>query len=105
MKFSPKEGVGNAGFPWHPRPRVRLALVKSPPRVRDDRDTPPLWDETVGINKAVSTKPGSEIFLVRPLDTKMASQPVGQISWRTRSDFTSGEALISALFEQQIVQP
>src|SRR5229473_4507505 len=29
MNPSPKEGVGNAGCPLHPRPRVRFALVKS----------------------------------------------------------------------------
>jgi hypothetical protein len=29
MNLSPLEGVGNAGCPWHPQPRVRLALVKS----------------------------------------------------------------------------
>ena len=25
----PKEGVGNAGCPWHPQPRVRLVLVEA----------------------------------------------------------------------------
>ena len=25
----PKEGVGNAGCPWHPQPRVRFALVEA----------------------------------------------------------------------------
>jgi len=29
MNLPPKEGVGNAGCPLHPQPRVRLALVKS----------------------------------------------------------------------------
>jgi hypothetical protein len=29
MNPSPKEGVGNAGCPLHPQPRVRFALVKS----------------------------------------------------------------------------
>src|SRR5713226_5482829 len=28
MNLPPKEGVGNAGCPLHPQPRVRLALVK-----------------------------------------------------------------------------
>src|SRR6267143_3328977 len=28
-RIPPKEGVGNAGCPWHPQPRVRFALVKS----------------------------------------------------------------------------
>jgi hypothetical protein len=34
-----------------------------------------------GINKAVSTKAGSEIFLRTGLDTMVAEAPVGQISW------------------------
>jgi hypothetical protein len=29
LYLPPKEGVGNAGCPLHPRARVRLALVKS----------------------------------------------------------------------------
>jgi hypothetical protein len=29
MNLPPLEGVGNAGCPWHPQPRVRFALVKS----------------------------------------------------------------------------
>ena len=29
INLSPKEGVGNAGCPWHPQPRVRFALVES----------------------------------------------------------------------------
>jgi hypothetical protein len=34
-----------------------------------------------GINKGVSTKAGSEIFLRMGLDTIFAEPPVGQISW------------------------
>jgi hypothetical protein len=29
LNLSPLEGVGNAGCPLHPQPRVRFALVKS----------------------------------------------------------------------------
>jgi hypothetical protein len=35
MNLPPFEGVGNAGCPWHPRPRVRFALVKSTLRELD----------------------------------------------------------------------
>src|SRR6266851_8059903 len=28
MNLPPKEGVGNAGCPWHPRPRVHLVVVE-----------------------------------------------------------------------------
>ena len=37
MKFSPKEGVGNAGCPLHPRPRVHLVVVE---RTRVTTSTP-----------------------------------------------------------------
>ena len=60
-QLSPKEGAGNAGCPLHPRPRVHLVLVE---RTR----------------VTTSTKRGSEIFFSRALDTKLARQPVGQIS-------------------------
>src|SRR5882757_2843380 len=28
MNLPPKEGVGNAGCPWHPRPRVHFVVVE-----------------------------------------------------------------------------
>src|SRR5260221_4029591 len=37
MKLSPKEGVGNAGCPLHPRPRVHLVVVE---RTRVTTSTP-----------------------------------------------------------------
>src|SRR5882762_10098198 len=37
MKLPPKEGVGNAGCPLHPRPRVHLVLVE---RTRVTTSTP-----------------------------------------------------------------
>src|SRR5882757_4454828 len=37
MNFPPKEGVGNAGCPLHPRPRVHLVLVE---RTRVTTSTP-----------------------------------------------------------------
>src|SRR6267142_2007327 len=37
MNLPPKEGVGNAGCPWHPRPRVHLVVVE---RTRVTTSTP-----------------------------------------------------------------
>src|ERR1700716_72918 len=37
MNLTPKEGVGNAGCPWHPRPRVHLVVVE---RTRVTTSTP-----------------------------------------------------------------
>src|ERR1700716_1701324 len=38
--LSPKEGVGNAGCPLHPQPRVRFALVKKHTSKRVHRNHP-----------------------------------------------------------------
>src|SRR5882762_4115805 len=46
MKLPPKEGVGNAGCPLHPRPRVHLVLVE---RTRVTTSTP----ESPGIPRAM----------------------------------------------------
>ena len=40
MNLPPKEGVGNAGCPWHPQPRVRLALVEMHTSKRVPRNHP-----------------------------------------------------------------
>src|SRR5216684_3310729 len=67
---------------------ARKTLPRPPhpvPYVRDDRETPLCVGRDGGINKAVSTKRRSEIFLLMALDTKSTRQPVGQISWRLRA--------------------
>src|SRR5712664_1075305 len=40
MNLSPLEGVGNAGCPWHPQPRVRFALVEMHTSQRVPRNHP-----------------------------------------------------------------
>jgi hypothetical protein len=40
MNLPPKEGVGNAGCPWHPQPRVRFALVEMHASKRVPRNHP-----------------------------------------------------------------
>jgi hypothetical protein len=62
------------------RAQNAAASTASRPYVRDDRETPLCVGRDGGINKSVSTKPPSEIFLLIALDTKLAGQPVGQIS-------------------------
>ena len=37
MKLPPKEGVGNAGCPLHPRPRVHLVVVERRAAIRPTR--------------------------------------------------------------------
>src|SRR5712691_8204023 len=37
LYLPPKEGVGNAGCPWHPRPRVHLVVIE---RTRVTTSTP-----------------------------------------------------------------
>ena len=37
LNFPPKEGVGNAGCPWHPRPRVHLVVVERRAAIRATR--------------------------------------------------------------------
>jgi hypothetical protein len=61
-----------------PRQQRRPRPPHPAPHVRDDRDTPLLSRRDDGINKAASTKWGSEIFLRKGLDTKRADLPVGQ---------------------------
>ena len=57
MKFSPKEGVGNAGCPLHPRPRVHLVLVE---RTRVTTSTPESPDVPArnGFNGFLRALPG-----------------------------------------------
>ena len=40
MNLPPLEGVGNAGCPWHPQPRVRFALVEMHTSKRVPRNHP-----------------------------------------------------------------
>ena len=75
--------------------RVSVARLASQPastasrtNVRDDRDTPLLRVRDVRIDKAVSTKPRSEIFFQRELDLAISKQPDGQITW-VKEDWTN----------------
>src|SRR6266852_2001577 len=62
MNLSPKEGVGNAGCPLHPRPRVHLVLVE---RTRATTSTPesPGHPARNGFNAFLRALPGDRAVL------------------------------------------
>src|SRR6202049_3396322 len=61
MNLPPKEGVGNAGCPLHPRPRVHLVLVE---RTRVTTSTPesPGIPARNGFNSLCRALPGDRLF-------------------------------------------
>src|SRR6266850_6209199 len=62
MNLPPKEGVGNAGCPWHPRPRVHLVVVE---RTRVTTSTPesPGVPARNGFNGFLRALPGDRALL------------------------------------------
>src|SRR5439155_12039712 len=76
MNFPPKEGVGNAGCPLHPRPRVHLVVVE---RTRVTTSTPesPGIPARNGFNGLLRALPGDRALLP-PSSADIASpRPVG----------------------------
>ena len=76
MNLPPKEGVGNAGCPWHPRPRVHFVVVE---RTRVTTSTPesPGVPARNGFNGFLRALPGDRALLPpSPADTSCLS-PVG----------------------------
>src|SRR6266478_4312912 len=76
MNLPPKEGVGNAGCPLHPRPRVHLVLVE---RTRVTTSTPESPDIPArnGFNGFLRALPGDRALLP-PSPTDMSClSPVG----------------------------
>src|SRR6266851_9299513 len=72
----PKEGVGNAGCPWHPRPRVHLVVVE---RTRVTTSTPESPDVPArnGFNGFLRALPGDRALLPpSPCGLKVLSSPV-----------------------------
>ncbi len=70
---------------WPARTSARRQRPPYPaPYVRDDRETPLCVGGDAGINKAVSTRRRSEIFLELGLDSFARKLPVGQIGWPVR---------------------
>src|SRR5258705_9789629 len=62
MNLPPKEGVGNAGCPWHPRPRVHFVVVE---RTRVTTSTPeaPGIPTRNGFNGFLRALPGDRALL------------------------------------------
>src|SRR5712672_1964670 len=76
MKLPPKEGVGNAGCPLHPRPRVHLVVVE---RTRVTTSTPESPDVPArnGFNGFLRALPGDRALLPpSPCGLKVLSSPV-----------------------------
>src|SRR5882724_12575203 len=76
MNLSPKEGVGNAGRPMHPRPRVHLVVVE---RTRVTTSTPesPGIPARNGFNGFLRALPGDRALLPpSPCGLKVLSSPV-----------------------------
>src|ERR1700681_3259896 len=72
--FRPREGVGNAGCPLHPRPRVHFVLVE---RTRVTTSTPesPGIPARNGFNGFLRALPGDRAFCHRRLRTNVLSAP------------------------------
>src|SRR6266581_1846669 len=76
LEFPPKEGVGNAGCPLHPRPRVHLVVVE---RTRVTTSTPesPGVPARNGFNGFLRALPGDRALLPpSPCGLKVLSSPV-----------------------------
>ncbi len=75
LEFPPKEGVGNAGCPWHPRPRVHLVVVE---RTRVTTSTPesPGVPARNGFTAYFVLSPAIGLFCHRRLADKVLSSPV-----------------------------
>src|SRR6202165_1229463 len=76
MNLPPKEGVGNAGCPLHPRPLVHFVLVE---RTRVTTSTPesPGIPARNGFNGFLRALPGDRPFCHRRLRIKSCLNPVG----------------------------
>ena len=81
MDLPPKEGVGNAGCPLHPRPRVHLVLVE---RTRETTSTPerPAFPHAMVLTGSFVLSPVTGLVCHRRLRTNVLSKP-------GRADLTS----------------
>jgi hypothetical protein len=58
----------------------RIRVHRIPPRVRDDREPPLMWDGTAKSKPVIWVSCEEEIFLQKGLDTNCRRQSVGQIT-------------------------
>src|SRR6266849_2031113 len=81
INLPPKEGVGNAGCPWHPQPRVRLALVKKHTSKRVPRNHP-TFPHAMVLTVSFALSPVTGLFCHRRPRTNVVPKP-------GRADITS----------------
>ena len=77
LYLPPLEGVGNAGCPWHPRPRVHLVVIE---RTRVTTSTPESPDVPArnGFNGFLRALPGDRALLPPSLSgLRFCPRPVG----------------------------
>jgi hypothetical protein len=79
--FRPKEGVGNAGCPLHPRPRVHFVLVEST-RVTTSTPESPGIPARNGFTAYVALSPVTGLFCHRRQRIKFCLSPVGPTQLR-----------------------
>src|SRR6266705_3440797 len=81
INLSPKEGVGNAGCPLHPRPRVHLVVVE---RTRVTTSTPESPDVPArnGFNGFLRALPGDRACLPPSSTDRFCLSPVGPTQLR-----------------------
>src|SRR6266404_7129113 len=74
MNLPPKEGVGNAGCPLHPQPRVHLVVVE---RTRVTTSTPerPAFPHAMVLTVSFVLSPVTGLFCHRRLRIKVLSAP------------------------------
>jgi hypothetical protein len=79
--FRPFEGVGNAGCPLHPRPRVRFAFGKKHTSIRVHRNHP-AFPHAMVLTAYVALSPVTGLFCHRRLRIKFCLSPVGPTQLR-----------------------
>src|SRR6266403_1315455 len=66
LYLSPKEGVGNAGCPWHPRPRVHFVVVERT-RVTTSTRNHPAFPHAMVLTVSFVLSPVTGLFCHRRL--------------------------------------
>ncbi len=81
LSLAPKEGVGNAGCPLHPRPRVHFVLVE---RTRVTTSTPerPAFPHAMVLTAYVVLSPVTGLICHRRLRIRFCLSPVGPTQLR-----------------------
>jgi hypothetical protein len=81
MNLPPKEGVGNAGCPWHPRPRVHLVVVERT-RVTTSTRNHPASPHAMVLTVSFVLSPVTGLFLPPSPADMFCLSPVGPTQLR-----------------------